>query len=541
MSVEPPAGSYVPASRYGTLQRLAALAGWFPAAVVTVAALGLGAAVVQPGLGFWDTGEFQAVGPVLGTAHPTGFPAYVILGWLASIVLQPLGEPALRMNLLSVILIATAAAALAVLVRHLVGRPWLGAAAGLLLATSPIGWRIASRADPHAFHIALVALLLVTLVGWEDRRRRDDRNADRWLLAAAAVYGVALANHSLALLLAPGIGLFVLAVEPRLVLRPGFIVRCAALLVLIAAGLYLELPIRAAMHAPLVYGRPDTLDGFRYVVLAEQFRGSLIAPFGDLAGKAGTILATLSDQLGDLLPLAGLGFLATLWRRPRYALLSGVSFVITVWFAASYVNADIDRYYLGPLLFALSWLVVGVALVLDLLETALGWTPLGAGSGARWPAGGWPGPASLRRWPLELAAAAMLLGPLAAVAPGRLAALQTGAPTAAQRWVDRTLAHLPQGAVVVSWWSYSTPLWYAQRVAGRRPDIWIVDDRTRLDQGLGGLSDVIDAQLGRRPVYLIRPPGEIVTLQRSYRLEAYTPVPGLDPVVRVVARLGAGQ
>lgn len=57
MSVEPPAGSYVPASRYGTLQRLAALAGWFPAAVVTVAALGLGAAGVQPGLGFWDTGS----------------------------------------------------------------------------------------------------------------------------------------------------------------------------------------------------------------------------------------------------------------------------------------------------------------------------------------------------------------------------------------------------------------------------------------------------------------------------------------------------
>ena len=44
----------------------------------------------------WDTAEFQTVGPVLGTAHPTGYPAYVILGWFASIVFQPFGESGLH-------------------------------------------------------------------------------------------------------------------------------------------------------------------------------------------------------------------------------------------------------------------------------------------------------------------------------------------------------------------------------------------------------------------------------------------------------------
>ena len=54
-------------------------------------------------------------------------------------------------------------------------------------------------------------------------------------------------------------------------------------------------------------------------------------------------------------------------------------------------------------------------------------------------------------------------------------------------------------ALILSWWSYSTPLWYVQRVEGRRPDIAIVDDRTRLDENLGGLTDVIDANLGDGP------------------------------------------
>ncbi len=45
-----------------------------------------------PGLCAWDTAEAQTVLPVLGTMHPTGFPAYVVIGWLASVVFAPLGS-----------------------------------------------------------------------------------------------------------------------------------------------------------------------------------------------------------------------------------------------------------------------------------------------------------------------------------------------------------------------------------------------------------------------------------------------------------------
>ena len=83
---------------------------------------------------------------------------------------------------------------------------------------------------------------------------------------------------------------------------------------------------------------------------------------------------------------------------------------------------------------------------------------------------------------------------------------------------------MDQNAVVISWWSYSTTLWYAQKVEGRRPDIFIADDRTRLDQGLGDVPDVIDDNLGRRPVYLLRhDEGELAALGQRYELENITP------------------
>jgi hypothetical protein len=72
----------------------------------------------------------------------------------------------------------------------------------------------------------------------------------------------------------------------------------------------------------------------------------------------------------------------------------------------------------------------------------------------------------------------------------------------------------------VSWWSYSTPLWYATIVDGRRPDITIVDDRDRLDQNLGDLDQVIARYLPSRPVYLIRNgTSELPAVAERYSIE----------------------
>ena len=118
---------------------------------------------LMPGVGFWDTAEFQMVGPVMGTAHPTGYPSYVLVGWLASVLLTPLGEAALRMNVLSAILLALATGFTVDLARRLTGSAILGAVAGLGTAVTPIVWAIGTHADPHALHVAFLA---ITTLGW---------------------------------------------------------------------------------------------------------------------------------------------------------------------------------------------------------------------------------------------------------------------------------------------------------------------------------------------------------------------------------------
>jgi hypothetical protein len=513
-----------------------------PLAVAAVA-LAVIRGTLQPGVAFWDTAEFQVLGPVMGTGHAPGYPTYAILGWLANVILTPFGEPAFRMNLFSAVCVAAAAGLTVVLVRRLTSSTVLAMAAGLGMATAPLAWRLGTHAEGHTLHLLLLALLFVELVWWQ-RERREGRG-DRFLVIAAVTYGISAGNHSLTLLLAPAIGLYVLAVDPWIWRRWRFVLGCAAVVVGTMALVYLELPLRSGpFRAPLVYGTPHTWDGFWYVVTAEQFQGAIVHPFAELDRKLGELVDLAIDEFGPLTALIPVGFLATVVREPRYALLSGLALLVTVFFSASYINADITRYYLGPVFIAWTWLGLLGATAAEQVQALTRDTPAATdrvdstdgnardlGRGRR--ASPLPGVAA------GALAAIVLLAPTAIAFGERWRDVDESRDTGAQQWLDMVLSTVEPDAAIVSWWSYSTPLWYAQHVEGRRPDIRIIDDRTRLDENLGELENVIELSRAEgRPVYLIRADNrEIARLSEQYHLQ---PLPGVaSNVLEVVATLGA--
>ena len=499
-----------------------------PPVVVGLISFALVARGLQPGLAFWDTAELQVVAPLMGTAHPTGFPTYVLLGWLASVVLQPFGEPAFRMNLFSAISVAVAAGVTVDLVRVLTGSRWIGVVVGLGLTLTPQVWAIGTHAEAHSLHLALLAILLRLLVGWEDRRRAPDddarrAHADRWLVAATVVFALAVGNHSLTLLLAPAIAVYVLAVEPRIIRRWRLVAGCLGALAITLVVVYLELPLRAGpFRAPLVYGTPDTWDGFRYIVLAEQFRGSVVDPFGNLGGKLNALVTRTDHEFGALKFLIPVGFGVTAIRRPRYALLTGIALFLTVFFAASYDNAAIERYYLGPILIAWTWLGILVGGAVDLVTRGRTFAP---GTPAAW----------LRPIAVAVIAAGVLLTPALFAFSDRARAADRSEDTIAQRWLDSVVDTVEPNAAIVSWWSYSTPLWYGKHIDGRLPGVDIIDDRTRLDEALGSPADVVNRYLDQgRPVYVIRL-DDWAPLEEEFVIE-HLQMPMPDSLARVVAR-----
>ena len=268
------------------------------------------------------------------------------------------------------------------------------------------------------------------------------------------------------------------------------------------------------------------------MVLGEQFRGGISDPFGELPRKLADLTELATRQLGPLAILVAIGFFATAIRRPPYALLTGSALLITCFFNAAYINADIERYYLGPALIAWTWLAILAATVIDLVASALS-------------VGDDPDRPPSRRLVrlIQVAgvglAAVLLLAPTGADFTQRASDVDHTTDTGASEWLDAVFDEVEPDAMIVSWWSYSTPLWYAQQIEHRRQDIAIVDDRTRLDENLGDLTTVIDRNLGVRPVYAIRiDPNEIRALQERYNV---TPLasPIANNVLRITPRVSS--
>jgi len=247
---------------------------------------------------YWDTAEMQAVPYVFGIAHPTGFPAFIIAGWLASHLI-PFGTVAWRIGLVSAVAMAATAYFVYATVVELDETPAAGAAAALLFGVGEIVWTRASRAEPHALAVAFAALAIWSLLRW--RRTGSGRE----LFIAAFAYGLALATHPVAVLMAAGMAwlLFpcVLRTPPRTLL--------AALGVLVLPGLlYLYIPLRAAyLDAHCV----DPMTGFA--------SGACAWNYADPATPA-NFWAYLTG--GDFKPQIGAGFLRMLSPAEYPAVLS---------------------------------------------------------------------------------------------------------------------------------------------------------------------------------------------------------------------------
>lgn len=503
--------------------RLAAIVA---AAVVFVVALASYVPTVLKDVGTWDVAEFQTVSYVLGIAHPTGYPTYTLLGklWL---VLNPFGSVAWRMNLLSAVAASGAAGLLAGLSTRWAG-PFLGVVAGLTFAFAPFYWRVALRADPHALNALVMVGIVALALAWEVRR-------DFRLLAALALLaGIGLGNHMLVVMLAPAVGLLILTSLPD---RQITWKRLAILTGMFALGLsvFLYLPLRAAMNPPLNYAHPTTPERFFYLVSGAQFHGAMgflsasgLANFWAKLQQYPAYLATWYTVPGAA-AIGGLGVTGFVWllvRRWRAALFLLLAYLVPFYAASNYQNADLDRYHFGPhavliLLAAAGFGVLARAWGRFLDHRTRQERLRGSGWGSRGQSVFW----RLLPRPAVVALALQVL-PVMQWRDAQPRMMAEGQDTYGRRYLEAMHRSTPQDAVILSWWSMSTTLWYGRWVEGKRPDFSIIDHRNLFDDGWDAdFLKVAKAYVGKRPVITNYLDHDLATLRNA----GYVLEPFMDP------------
>jgi len=243
-----------------------------------------------------DSGELVTAVHLLGIPHPPGYPLYVLLGKLWTLVL-PVGAIAYRMSLFSAAAAAATCGALYVLCRKLALSPVAAGFSASMLAVSPSFWAEANVQRVYALNALFVVLATAAAWRWCTNRRI------RALAAAFFVCGLGASNHTYMAVFAVALGAFALIAEPSLLRRPLALCGCAAAFL---AGLapYLYLPLRSRADPRLDWGNPETLDAFVRVVLRVGFweRRWLETP-SDLL----VIAADYTRGLGSEITLVGAG------------------------------------------------------------------------------------------------------------------------------------------------------------------------------------------------------------------------------------------
>ena len=286
-----------------------------------------------------DSAMLPAIAYTLGISHPTGYPTYTILTHLFTYL--PVGDVAYRVNLASALFGAIAVALLFGVGLKLGRSVAAGAFGAVAFAVSGLFWSQAVIAEVYTLHALFVALVLLVLFLWRERRE------DEYLLAAAFLMGLSMTHHLTSGLLLPAAGLFVLLVDWRKVLEWRLVLGGAGLF-LLALVPYAYLPLRARTDPPLNAEDPSNWERFEDLVTGGEFKDKMWA-FGpeELPGRFAMYAEHLSGQFHPaLVAAAGAGFVYLLFKDRAAAVMLGFLYCGFLFYALEYDIEDVQYYFI---------------------------------------------------------------------------------------------------------------------------------------------------------------------------------------------------
>lgn len=388
-------------------------------------------------------GEMATVPYLLGIAHPTGFPLFVVLGWLYTHVV-PFGTVAWRTTLLAATGGAAAAFALWFTLDALGVGSLFATGVAWWFAFGDVVWQRATRTDVHALELGFEALALAFAI-------RFNRKGDgRFAIAAAFCTGCALATHPNALWLLPGVTILLCA-------RRDMPYAYAVVALMLPLLTYFYIPLRSsylvthridptlAIGVPpgqpfWNYGDPHTLGGFWWLITGAQYPthgvfASMLNPVRYVLGVQLFASFASHDHAAVVLALAAVGFIVLYVRAPIIAAGLALSFLAWCGFVYAYQTMENDpaRYMLTAL-----WIATLCAANLWFLFER----------------------SRVLRSVLTVVA---LVAGLSCLWSDRGRFLEARDPAAAP-YITRVISETGSHDVIVAQWNYVTPLGYAKYV-----------------------------------------------------------------------------
>jgi hypothetical protein len=460
---------------------------------VFLVALLLYTLTLAPTVTLVDSGELIVAARGLGVAHPPGFPLWVMLAHLASML--PVGNVAARINFSSAFFGALACAIVTLAVaellitdsfvvaprrqnkaaqqsrkiedstdRFFIFAPAVGA--GLLMTFSRTLWSYATITEVYTLNTLLIVIVFFLVVRWRRivETRRGSSAAvtthDRWIYAAAFVFGLALGVHHVTVgLTLPAIAAVVYRTEGLKFFTSRRLLYAALICVGVLVLVYSYLPWAASSSPVMNWGDPRSLQEIWWHISGRQYRVFFSFSAATMGPQFVEFCRMALREFGfpwlPVTPFLAFAGFANAHKRDRTAFWFLLLIVLAdLAYSLSYeIAEDKDAYYLP------TFISIAIA----------------AGFGIRWLIQ-LAGLKRLRIWKPSLAAATAIVLTSATAFAGNWPFNDRRHYFIADDYVENVFSTIaPNGLLFTQDWQVVSPMFYAQEIEQRRRDVKVVD------------------------------------------------------------------
>ena len=328
-----------------------------PPIALFVISLGLYLGTLAPTVGEADTFEFQVNVVRMAVSHGSGYPLYILLAKLFSL-LPVGGSVAYRINLSAAVFGALAVVATYSVARRAQASILASFLASLALGVSFSVWSRAVEAEVYTLNLFLVSVILWLLLAMNHRPLVSKCTPVLFL-----TLGVSCANHLTIILIIPSVVIALLITKPSFSLRTWAI---SFSFFLAGLAIYLYLPIR---WPAVNNGEVMTIERFMYFFTAQNARIAMhpMAFLYDL-GRYGIVARKVLEQYGWFgIAIAMLGFASLARRHWPSAAITSLTYTAYVYFALSHYSPDPDfsSFLLPAHLVQVFWMALGLDAMID--------------------------------------------------------------------------------------------------------------------------------------------------------------------------------
>lgn len=340
-----------------------------------------------------DTGELATVQALAGIAHPTGYPLFTMIGYLA-LQIPWASSKILQCNTLSLIWCVVGVILFMAAVRMLLIQLKVEShpksrdkkpktqkskvelskpvnpthitlavlVSGLLLAFNRTYWMQATSVEVYALQVVLFTATLLFLV----RANFSGFDSIRPWLWVSVCLALGFSNHMTMLLIIPGTAYLFFSkqgFQKRTFVR---VLYLGAAFLLVIVAMYVYLPLRASGDPVLNWGNPRNWENFIRHVSGKQYQVWLFSS----SQAAFQNLDRFFRQLPHVFTWPGLilffiGFFAGWMRSKQISIYLTVTAVFSIGYAVNYDIHDLESYFLLTYLIMAVWIALGVLWLLQ--------------------------------------------------------------------------------------------------------------------------------------------------------------------------------